>query len=259
MVTTAPDALWQGQPQLPLLFPGSALSPAEMASSAGITPALDPRPRHLCQPASASTCPSQPRCGAAGPGPVLGRGLPVRRPARKPLLQTRLLLVLLRSGLRPGPTSSPQLPWFRGFCLGPRKAQLSPVMFFSLSVWAAGWLQEGLAKAPPLGELGPAPCGDPLRGIPWIPGMWAARLKGWAGEVAFWAGTLLPLWFCCQRASSLLLSSRERDLRFHRVRPSVGLKAMPCCLHCLPLTGASGSSSGAWMETLGPMWLPPLT
>lgn len=105
----------------------SAPSPAEVASSTGITPASDPRPRQPCWPASASTCLGQPWCGAAGPGPVPGRGHPVWRPARKPLLQTRPLLVLLRSGPGPGPTSSLQPPGFRVSCLGPRKARLSPV------------------------------------------------------------------------------------------------------------------------------------
>lgn len=40
-------------------FSDSALFPVGMASSAGMTPALDPRPKCLCQPASASTYPSQ--------------------------------------------------------------------------------------------------------------------------------------------------------------------------------------------------------
>lgn len=35
-------------------------------------------------------------------------------------------------------------------------------MFFNLSVWAAGRLQEGWVEASPLGERGPAP-----RGTPW--------------------------------------------------------------------------------------------
>lgn len=101
----------------------SARSPAGMAPSTGITPALDPRPRRPCRPASASTCPGQPQCRAAGPDPAPGRGLPVWHPARKPLLQTWLWLLLLWSGPSPGP----QLPGFRGSCLGSRKAQLSPV------------------------------------------------------------------------------------------------------------------------------------
>lgn len=71
-------------------------------------------------------------------------------------------------------------------------------MFFNLSVWAAGWLQEGRAKASPLGELGLAPWEDPWGGAvepPWIAGRCAAGLKGWAWEVALWPGPLLPLCF----------------------------------------------------------------
>lgn len=101
----------------------SAPSPVGMASSAGVTPAWDPRPRGPCQLTSASTCPSHRRCRAAGLGPVPGRRHSARCPPRKLLLQARPqlpLLVLPWSGPSAGPASSPQLQ-------GPRRGQRSPV------------------------------------------------------------------------------------------------------------------------------------
>lgn len=254
VATAVPDALWPGPPQLSLLFPGSAQSPAGMAPSTGITPALDPRPRHPCRPASASTCPSQPQCRAAGPDPAPGRGLPVRHPARKSLLQTWPCLVLLWSGPSPGPPSSLQLPGFRSSCLGSRKAQPSPVMFFNLPVWAAGWLQEGWIEASPLGELGPAARGTPLG---WIAGRPGPRL----GLGRWCSGPSLLFYFAStgRAQAHLCYHQGKGNLRFCGVRPrSVGLQAMPCCIDRLPLTRASGSGSGPRMETPGPMQLPSL-
>lgn len=69
----------------------------------------------------------------------------------------------LRSGLSPRPTFYPQHPRFRGFCLGLRKTQLSPVMFFNLSVWVAGWLAAGgVGKGTTTGRAGTSSLWGPL-------------------------------------------------------------------------------------------------
>lgn len=114
-----------GSARLLFLFPASAPSPVGMASGAGVTPALDPRPRAPCQLTSAGTCPSRRRCRAAGLGPVRGRRHSARRPLRKLLPQARPqlpALVLPRSGPSPGLAASPQLQ-------GPRRGWQSPVTF----------------------------------------------------------------------------------------------------------------------------------
>ncbi|XP_073078151.1 A disintegrin and metalloproteinase with thrombospondin motifs 13 isoform X4 [Manis javanica] len=213
------SAWTQGRPQL-ALFPGSALPPAGMASSAGMMPALDPRPRRLCQLTSASTCPSQRQCGAAGLDPVLGRGPPAQCPKRKPLLQARPqlpLLVLPWHGPSPGPTACPQLSSHRDSCQGPKKAQLS----------ACG--QQHLEPTGTIDMRGPgqADCavaiGRPLGEV--------VTLHVLESSLNCSAGEMLLLWGrltwrkTCRRLTGMTFSSKANTLvvRQRRLQPGGGI------------------------------------